>query len=190
MERMMTLRPLSVLLLAAALGVFGCGTGPTEQATEAPASETPAGTQPESVAAVFNHYEEARALLAADKTEGLAAAAEAIGQSANAAKADVSEGAAAHLGMTADEAAKLAAASGDIAKARLAFGEVSRHLIQTVMADPSLATGRLAIHCPMAEGYQHWIQTTAAVSNPHMGTAMPDCGAAVKFEEAAAAVTN
>jgi hypothetical protein len=189
MERMMTLRPLSVLLLAAALCVFGCGTGPTEQATEAPASETPAGTQPESVAAVFNHYEEARALLAADKTEGLAAAAEAIGQSANAAKADVNEGAATHLGMAADETAKLAAAA-DLEQARLAFGEVSRHLVETILADPSLAGGRVALHCPMATGYQHWIQTSETVSNPYMGTAMLECGSPEKFEEAAAPVTN
>lgn len=187
---MTTLRSLSILLLAAALVVFGCGgTAPTEQATDAPATETPAAEKPESVAAVFNHYEEARALLAADKAEGLAAAAEAIGQSANAAKADVNEGAAAHLGMAADESAKLAAAA-DIEQARMAFGEVSRHLVQAVVADASLAGGRVALHCPMAKGYQHWIQTSETVSNPYMGTAMPECGSPEKFEEAAAPATN
>jgi hypothetical protein len=187
---MTTLRPLPVLLFAITLVGLGCGaTAPTEQASEAPATETPAATQPESVAAVFNRYEEARALLAADQTEGLAAAAEAIGQSANAAKADVNEGAAAHLGMAADEAVKLAAAS-DLEQARLAFGEVSRHLVQAAVADASLATGRVALHCPMAKGYQHWIQTSEAVSNPYLGTAMLDCGSAEKFEDAAAAVTN
>ena len=186
---MTTLRPLSVLLFAVLI-VFGCGgSAPTEQASEAPASEAPAANQPESVAAVFNHYEEARALLAADKTEGLAAAAEAIGQSANAAKADVNEDAAAHLGMAADESAKLAAAT-EIEDARMAFGEVSRHLVQAVVADASLATGRVALHCPMAKGYQHWIQTSETVSNPYMGTAMLECGSPEKFDEAAAIATN
>jgi len=190
MDRMTTLRPTIVLIACIVLALAGCGsTAPSEPSSEAPASEAAASAQPPSVAAVFDRYEEARALLAADKTEGLAAAAEAIAQAANAAKADVNQGAAEHLGMTADEAAKLAAAADDIAKARLAFGEVSRHMVQTVMADPSLASGRFAIHCPMAEGYQHWIQTSADVSNPYLGTAMPDCGAPEKFEEAAA-VTN
>lgn len=187
---MRTIRPLALVVFAAALA-FGCGgSSPSEQASEPAASESPAAAQPESVAAVFNHYEEARALLASDKTEGLAAAAEEIGQSANAAKADVNEGAAAHLGMVAGEAAKLAAATDDIAKARLAFGEVSRHLVQAAAADPSLAAGRVALHCPMAEGYQHWIQNNAEVSNPYMGTAMLACGSTAEFEDAAAAAAN
>lgn len=59
---------------------------------------------------------------------------------------------------------------------RKAFGEVSRHVVALLVAVPSLQQGRFVFSCPMAQGYQKWVQTKAQLENPYMGTRMLTCG--------------
>jgi hypothetical protein len=59
---------------------------------------------------------------------------------------------------------------------RKAFGEVSQRLLAILAADRSLAEGLHVFECPMAQGYKKWAQPAAKISNPYMGTRMPECG--------------
>ncbi len=73
-------------------------------------------------------------------------------------------------------AAKGLGSAGDVEAARSAFGEVSRHVVALLAADRTLAEGKHVFECPMAAGYKKWIQPTAKLENPYMGTKMLSCG--------------
>jgi Cu(I)/Ag(I) efflux system membrane fusion protein len=120
---------------------------------------------PAPIEEALGAYEKARALLAADSTDGLAAAAKDMAAAARKAGAEP-------LAKAVDDLAGAA----DIAAARRAFGEVSRAVIALAAADPALAKGRHVFRCPMAEGYQKWVQTTPEIANPYMGKKMLKCG--------------
>jgi len=66
--------------------------------------------------------------------------------------------------------------SSDLPAVRRAFGGLSQPLVALLGDDPSLANGRHVFECPMAEGYGRWVQPSAELSNPYMGSAMPTCG--------------
>jgi len=61
---------------------------------------------------------------------------------------------------------------------RKSFGELSRHVVALVASVPRLQQGRFVFSCPMAQGYQKWVQTKAQLDNPYMGTRMLACGSA------------
>jgi Cu(I)/Ag(I) efflux system membrane fusion protein len=84
-------------------------------------------------------------------------------------------------------AAKLAAAQ-DIQVARQAFGDTSNSLVRLTGADTALSEGRHLFRCPMAEGYQHWIQTSKERKNPYMGQNMLACGSNVEWQTPKAVV--
>ncbi len=67
----------------------------------------------------------------------------------------------------------------DLVKARAAFGELSRAVVAVVAADPSLQPGRFLFQCPMAKGYQRWVQLEEKMANPYMGKRMLECGEVV-----------
>jgi hypothetical protein len=69
----------------------------------------------------------------------------------------------------------------DLAEVRSAFGEVSRAMISVLSAAPSLQEGLHLFECPMAEGYQKWVQSDESVTNPYMGSKMPTCGTPAQF---------
>ncbi len=69
----------------------------------------------------------------------------------------------------------------DVAEARDAFGDVSQAMISLLSAAPSLREGLHVFECPMAKGYQKWVQSDEAVSNPYMGSEMPQCGTPAHF---------
>lgn len=69
----------------------------------------------------------------------------------------------------------------DVAQARSAFGDVSQAMVAVLSAAPSLQEGVHLYECPMAKGYQKWVQSDESVHNPYMGTKMPTCGTATDF---------
>jgi len=69
----------------------------------------------------------------------------------------------------------------DVAEARTAFGDVSQAMISLLSEAPSLQQGLHLFECPMAQGYQKWVQSDEAVSNPYMGSKMHQCGTPAKF---------
>jgi len=114
-------------------------------------------------------YEQMRALLAADSTDGLAAAAGRLTQGLERAHRRWLEEAAA--------AGRSLAAAADLAAARGAFGEVSRFLVALAAVDPRLAEGWQVFECGMTETFPKWMQRGKEISNPYMGRDMPRCGA-------------
>lgn len=66
-------------------------------------------------------------------------------------------------------------------EARKSFGELSRHVVALLVAVPSLQAGRFVFQCPMAQGYGKWVQTTAQLANPYMGTHMLACGSSTDW---------
>jgi Cu(I)/Ag(I) efflux system membrane fusion protein len=83
------------------------------------------------------------------------------------------------IGAVMDETARAADTLGqarDLEKARAAFGEVSRLLMILANCDPRLAEGWHVFSCPMAKGFNKWMQPSGQLENPYMGQAMPTCG--------------
>lgn len=152
----------------------------------APATNTPdpaAAAAPSARPAdqLLAAYERARAALASDQTSGLADAAGEIERAATAAASGATPETAEHLKLLAPAAKGLATAS-ELKAARLAFGEVSRHVVALLAADKALAEGKHVFECPMAEGYQKWVQATAKLENPYMGSKMLSCGGESTWE--------
>ncbi|HTE49466.1 MAG TPA: efflux RND transporter periplasmic adaptor subunit [Kofleriaceae bacterium] len=132
-------------------------------------------------------YGEVRALLARDRIDGIApAAGTAADQVRVAARAlsgprsEVSDG----LSQGAAAADRLAGA-GSLEQARQHFGELSRLLIALADSDPRLRSGWHVFRCPMAKGFQKWLQRSPEFENPYMGQAMTTCGSEVGWQAAA-----
>jgi Cu(I)/Ag(I) efflux system membrane fusion protein len=129
----------------------------------------------------LTRYEALRAALADDRGAGLAVELEALRPAVEALVADKAAGAA-DLRKGLDgwmAAATKGGGAVDLKAARLAFGELSRGLVAVIAADPALQAGRFLFECPMAAGYQRWIQTSATMMNPYMGKRMLECGSPV-----------
>jgi membrane fusion protein, copper/silver efflux system len=162
----MSRRALSITLLLAA---SACA-----KPTPPPASPPPPGVAPVVEAArpppdsldLAGAYETIRAGLAADASTGLAPYAQRVS--------------ALSKGQAAVEAASLALVvelqSADIEKQRVAFGELSKAFVGWMMADVSRQTGKFLFECPMAKGYQKWVQSSEKLQNPYMGKKMLECG--------------
>lgn len=152
---------------------------PTPVAKPAPAKANPADAV-KAVDAVMAPYEQCRALLAADKGDGVAACAEAMATAATANKGGVPAAAQPHMDAIAAAAGELAKApAGDLEALRLAFGKVSEPTVALLTAVPEAAKKYHVFECPMAKGYKRWAQPTAELANPYMGTAMLTCGSEV-----------
>ena len=134
-------------LLLAVVGLV-LGAGPA-------AAELPA-----EVAAPYLHIQ---ATLAADSTDGVGEAAQAI----VAAAGDLGDTGAAIV--TAANAVSLA---DDLVKSRAAFGLLSNAMIK-FSSDAGLGGLRIAF-CPMAR--KSWIQEDGAIANPYHGSEMLTCG--------------
>lgn len=123
-------------------------------------------------------YENARAKLAQDNLAGAQPFATALAAAARTA-ADHAVVAKPHFQSIAAAADKIAATK-DIKEARAAFGDASKSVIQLLVDDPELRTGRFLFMCPMAKGYQKWVQTTGKLNNPYFGSEMLECGEELK----------
>jgi hypothetical protein len=80
-------------------------------------------------------------------------------------------------------AAREVAASTDVAHARLAFGNLSRAVVIALDAG-GVPDGVKAYRCPMTDAWPFWLQASAGMANPYMGTAMPTCGEGTSFKAA------
>ena len=103
--------------------------------------------------------------LAADKTDGVPAAAKAI--AAEAKKLGASGAA------TLAAAGKMAAAA-DLKTARAAFGPLSDAVIALAGNGPTASGGARRAYCPMVKKY--WLQKGDKIENPYYGSEMLRCG--------------
>jgi len=154
---------------------------PANTATKAPATvSADSAAAIAAVEAVLAPYEECRAALAADKTDGVAESATRIATSAATGEAAVPAAARQSMSEIAEAAAKLGATKADDLEAvRLAFGEVSKPVVALLGAVPTAAAKYHVFECPMAKGFNRWVQPGAETSNPYMGTKMLKCGSEV-----------
>jgi hypothetical protein len=121
-------------------------------------------------------YSSMQQTLAADKTEGLAAAAPAVAGAARLLQQSAAEPSKALYAAVATEADNVAANAADITRARQSFGELSKAMISLLVANPELAKGRVVVECPMTKTYKKWLQTDDKVRNPYYGSTMLECG--------------
>ena len=127
------------------------------------------------------YYEQIRASLARDDGSEVPANALLLAKAAEQAAAG-SSGTRAELEAIAAAAEELAAtSSSDLRSLRRAFGEVSRAVVTLIVADETLANGRYVFRCPMARGYKKWVQTSAELENPYMGSRMLHCGSKTRW---------
>jgi hypothetical protein len=180
------------LTILGALTLWSCDKSPVEAKAERPRSEKEhaAGTPPEETRsrsgeakdathanAMLASYESIRAALARDAVAPSTASAAALEKSARSAALNAAGEMKSQWTNLADAAKRLhETPKGDAESVRKAFGEVSRHLIIVLSAQRSLAEGLHVFECPMAQGYDKWVQPSPKISNPYMGTRMPECG--------------
>ncbi len=85
--------------------------------------------------------------------------------------------------------AQALAVAVDTESARIAFGEMSRAIVAHYAA-VGAPDGLRVYHCPMTAAWPYWVQPTAGISNPYMGTSMPKCGEGTSFSAAAKRVAK
>jgi membrane fusion protein, copper/silver efflux system len=143
---------------------------PATAGTTLGAKEIPAAaTDGAPVDALVTAYLRAAAVLAADRTDGLAAALQDVHQ-----QASLLEGAAAPIGALAGKVVQsLPAGDQDLKAARATFQAISSAVIDLVRALP-VAQPLERAYCPMVEA--SWLQTDKTIKNPYMGSDMLECG--------------
>lgn len=159
---------------------------PAKTATDpnlAPVDKGEASTPPPAASfatEIMTSYEACRALLAADKGDGIVACAEGIVAAAKVAMEAAPEDTHEHITNLIDAATALAKTKSDDMEAmRLGFGVVSESVVGMLVAAPDTAKNYHVFECPMAKGYQRWAQPNAKLENPYMGTRMLACGSEV-----------
>ena len=175
-------RHVLIVSLVLSLPVMGCDEEQQTPTTSASPTTTSTATGAANATEPLATYEALRAQLAEDSTDGLADRASELSKQARAAAAGASGKAKKHLEALADASDALAKEDGDIAAVRKAFGEVSRHLVAWLAAQPNLQKGRHVFECPMAQGYDKWVQTDATKKNPYMGKKMLGCGSETSWD--------
>jgi len=153
---------------------------PAQPAAGAPEPGQASTLSPEARTAVDDAlaaYEQLRAQLAADKTESVTEMATQLERAATRAAAVIPAPLQARAQAVASSALRLKDTAGKNAdEIRSSFGEVSRAVVALISAEPALAQGRHVFECPMAQGYQKWVQKDETIANPYMGTRMLACG--------------
>ena len=176
---------LFVTLATATVLAGGCAKEPDAPpaGNEQTANDTKSADPKATVAATLTAYEDIRAKLAADDIAGATAQADALANAATEAAADAPEALRGELSNTARAAEALSKTPTDDPDAvRKAFGEVSRFVVALLATDSSLREGTHVFECPMAQGYQKWVQRTDATENPYMGKRMLACGSKATWE--------
>lgn len=162
----------TMIVFALGLAAFGCKRD----------ASTPASTVQNSTAfdaamtALLPHYLAVQEALAADNTNGVAAAAEALaGALTNLDVAAVTGPGATSYAAIKNEgpaAAKRLAATTDVAAARGEFKAISK--LFAPWAANARPTGVDLVWCEMAPG--GWLQKSGPVRNPYYGASMLECG--------------
>ena len=148
---------------------------PSSASAEPPAALTDDARQ--HIRRALDAYEQVRAKLVRDDGT-ITEHARVLATAATEARGRAPEALRDVLGSLATEASQLAEApSSDLPALRREFAEVSRQIIALLSAERSLAEGLHVFECGMTEGYGKWVQRSAEISNPYMGSRMPGCGA-------------
>lgn len=154
---------------------------PTTPPTTASAPPPIPPAVPGPLGELLDAYDQARVKLAADDSVGAHAVAEKMVTSSRAAATSATGPAQQALNDLATAAEKMKSTQErDMPNLRLAFGEVSKAAVALLVADPKLQTGRFLFMCPMAKGYQKWVQTDPKLRNPYWGAEMLECGEELK----------
>jgi Cu(I)/Ag(I) efflux system membrane fusion protein len=119
----------------------------------------------DAMKAILDSYLTIHAQLAADKTDGIKAAAANIATKAESLGAN---------GAAIAKAAKAIGTAADLAAAREAFGPLSDAVIAGVRADGQNLGDVKVAFCPMNK--RSWMQKDPAIKNPYYGTMMSTCG--------------
>ncbi len=137
-----------------------------------------------SLETAFDAYEEVRSRLAADQLEGVGERARRVATALKAAaqSSDLAPSVRETLSEGARGAETLSTAT-ELEPARARFGELSRALVRLAASDSRLTRGRHVFQCPMAQGYQKWIQTNQDLKNPYMGQKMLQCGSETSWQD-------
>lgn len=154
---------------------------PAKPAGEPAAEPAPQPAAKDSDAAgltgVLEQYEQIRAQLASDDVESAVAGAAKLESAAESAVGSAPAATKTHLEQVATASGEMAeVAATDADAVRKAFGEVSKPMVELLSAAPELREGWHVFECPMAPGYKKWVQPTAELANPYMGTEMLTCG--------------
>lgn len=146
--------------------------------------ETQAGTEAHAaqVGAILDllvpHYDVLRVALVHDNGHQAIDAAIKLAEAATKAKESAPQPLVPRLDMIAMQATFIA--GGDAAKLgplRTAFGEISRALVAILYRGPQeVASKYILFECPVAQGFNRWIQTDERLANPYRGKEMPACG--------------
>ncbi len=174
-DSLMRSRAAVLLILGALTLLFAAGCGSADRGES--------GAAPD-LAPALAHYEAIRGLLAADRMDGVPEAAQALSASLN----DVRQGEpapdsalAARLDAAARSAETLSKTS-ELAQARKLFSPLSRDLVGLLQADPGARDDLHVFECPMVtDRFNKWIQPSAELQNPYMGTKMLKCGSEVSW---------
>jgi len=152
-----------------------------EQPSAAQAQDRPPSSLSAQARASINQtlaaYDRIHAKLARDEVTGVTEDADAAQRAATSAASDAPEALRPQLATVAAAAGRLKDMPKDDADAvRRTFGDLSSAAVALLAAEPSLQQGRHLFECPLAQGYKKWVQASAEISNPYMGTRMPECG--------------
>ncbi len=129
-----------------------------------------------SLSPLFDLNDGLHAAFAGDVFEGVSARAVEFADKALAARPSVGDETVAALLSDIERRAREVARAGDIEAARLSYGELSRAMVTLASRVPALREGRHVFMCPMAKGYQKWLQKEPSLRNPYFGAKMLTCG--------------
>jgi hypothetical protein len=173
-------------------GALAAGVMPASLAMAAAPAPTaaeaakPAATPQAQVNTIVKSYLAVQKLLAADKTDGVAAKMKTLAQSATALGEKAADG------KVKEQAAAVAKAAGaepkNLKQTREAFKGLSAAVIALVQVAPPTAEASPVLYqatCPMVKA--SWLQGSKEIANPYMGSEMLECGEVQKKIEAATA---
>lgn len=162
---------LFLCLIGAPLVYPACGTSSSapKEVTAAPTNEA------ESLQAVLTQYETLRAAFAEDRLADVPALAGALESGIQTAQTHAGQDIAASLQTMLQDLQPLKA-EGTPDTLRRHFGDVSLWVVTILTKRTSLQRGRHIFECPMAQGYEKWVQVTDSIENPYMGGSMLRCG--------------
>lgn len=182
-------RTTKTLGIALLLAVAGCtkSEAPVAEARQAPEKQPETTPVPEGAREALGEalvgYEQGRALLAGDSLEGMGevmAAVSAALTRAEGAWPDRPAAVGERLKSASEHALHLGQAQ-ELEPAREAFGKLSEPFVALAAAVPELREGWQLFSCPMATGFDKWLQRPGDIANPYMGQRMLACGAAAEW---------
>lgn len=129
-----------------------------------------------ALAPMMSANDKIHAALAGDTTAGVSEAATTIAEAALAARSLVKDATLQALLADVETRARHLGHGSEIEAMRLAYGDLSKQLVAIASAVPALRDGRHVFMCPMAKGYQKWLQAEPSLRNPYFGAKMLTCG--------------